>query len=109
MMLEDDVLSARVRTTMGELLEGAEQLKGLAQTLDGFCGLSGRAEPEEIKQVAIGVRATAAQALLTASSAVGLSERLATVAFVLESVAPEDDEDEGSAGDEDAEEDKNES
>ena len=85
LILEDDTLPARVRTTMGELLQGAEQLKGLAQTLDGFCGLNGQAEPDEIKQVAIGVRATAVQALLTASTAVGLSERLSTVATVLDS------------------------
>ena len=63
---------------------GASALRGLAYTLDGFCGLNARAESEEIKQVAIGVRATAVQALLTASTAVGLSERLSTVATVLE-------------------------
>ena len=56
---------------MGDLVQGAEQLKGLAQTLDGFCGLHARAEADEIKLVAIGVRATAVQALLTASTAVG--------------------------------------
>jgi hypothetical protein len=89
--LEDDVLSTRVRTTMGELLQGAEQLKGLAHALDGLCGLSARAEPEEIKQTAISIRATAVQALLTAASALGLSERLATVAHVLDNDMPPDD------------------
>ena len=90
LMLEDDMLAARVRATMGDLLQGAEQLKGLAQTLDGFCGLHARAEADEIKLVAIGVRATAVQALLTASTAVGLSERLATVANVLENARVDD-------------------
>jgi len=90
LMLEDEVLSSRVKAAMGELLQGAEHLRGLAQTLDGFCGLSGRAEPDEIKQVAIGVRATAVQALLTATTAVGLSERLSTVAKVLDAVQTSD-------------------
>ena len=90
LMLEDEALTLRVKATMGELLQGAEQLRGLAQTLDGFCGLNAQAEPDEIKQVAIGVRATAVQALLTASTAVGLSERLSTVATVLDAVQEED-------------------
>ena len=89
--LEPDFLSSRVRTTMGELLQGAEQLRGLAHALDGLCGLSARAEPEEIKQTAISARATAVQALLTAASAVSLSERLATVANVLENALPPED------------------
>jgi hypothetical protein len=90
--LEDDALTANVRTTMSELLNGAEQLKGLAQTLDGFCELSGRAPVDEIKQVAIGVRATAVHALLTAAAAVGLSDLLATIAAVLERVQTPDDD-----------------
>jgi hypothetical protein len=90
--LEDDALSAQVRATMGELLSRAEQLKGLAQTLDGFCELSGHANPDEIKKVAVGVMATAVHALLTATAAAGLSERLATVAAVSErTLAHEDD------------------
>ena len=91
LMLEEDTLEARVRATIGELLQGADQLKGLAQTLDGFGGLSGRAEADEIKLVAVGVRATAVQALLMASTAVGLSERLSTVALVLDSVQTDQD------------------
>ncbi len=91
--LEDDVLTAHVRATMGELLSRAEHLKGLAQTLDSFCELSGHASAEELKQVAVGVMATAIHAMLTATAAAGLSERLATVAAVLErTVRPEDDD-----------------
>lgn len=84
---EDDVLTAHVRATMGELVVRAEQLKGLAETLDGFCGLSAQANPNEIKQVAIGIMATALHAILTATSAAGLSERLATAAAMLERTA----------------------
>ena len=91
LMLEDDALSTRVRTTMGELLQGAEQLRGLAHALDGLCGLNARAEPDEMKQTAISVRATAVQVLLTAATALGLSERLATVANVLENALPPED------------------
>ena len=91
--LEDDSLSAQVRAAMSELLNGAEQLQGLAQTLDGFCGLSGHAEADEIKLVAIGIKATAVHALLNASTAVGLSERLATIATVLEGVVSPSDDD----------------
>lgn len=82
--IDDDLLAARVRNTVGELIQGAEQLKGLAVTLDGFSSLTATAEPDEIKQVAIGVRATAVQAMLVASTAIGLSERLAIVATVLD-------------------------
>ncbi len=97
--LEDDMLTAYVRVTMGELLTSAEQLVGLGQTLDGFCELSSRAEPDEFKQVAVGVRATALHALLTAAAVVGLSERLTTVAAVLESVhTPDDDNGPASEG-----------
>lgn len=88
--LEDDVLSAQVRATIGDLLNRAEQLKGLAQTLDDFCDLSGRASVDEIKQVAIGVMATAVHALLTSAAAAGLSERLAAVAAVMERVTDDD-------------------
>jgi hypothetical protein len=89
--IEHDALASRVRTTMGELLQGADQLRGLAHALDGLCGLNAAAEPDEIKQAAISVRATAVQALLTATTAVGLSERLATVAHVLENAMPPED------------------
>jgi hypothetical protein len=88
--LEDDVLTAHVRATMGELLSRAEQLEGLARNLDGFCELSGRANPDEIKQVAVGVMATAVHAILTAVVAAGLSERLATVAAVRERTLPQE-------------------
>ena len=84
--LEDDVLSAQVRATMSDLLSRAEHLKGLAETLDSFCELSGQATSDEIKQVAIGIMATAMHAVLTATAAVGLSERLNVVAAVLERV-----------------------
>jgi hypothetical protein len=82
--LESDALSSRVRTTMGALFQAPSRCDCLANALDGLCGFSLAAEPEEIKQAATSMRATAVQALLIATSAVRLSERLATVAHVLE-------------------------
>ena len=90
--LEDEVLTWQVRSAMGELLTGAEHLKGVAQMLDGYCELSAHAESDELRQVATGIRAAALHALLTASAAVGLSERLAAVANVRDGVLDDDDD-----------------
>lgn len=90
MNLEDAMITSHLRATIGEVMIGAEQLKGLAQTLDGFCDLSGRADAEELRQVAIGIKATAVHALLTAANVAGLSERLGSVAAVLEAIIPPD-------------------
>ena len=93
MNLEDDMLTSHIRLTMGELLTGADQMKGLAHTLDGFCELSAHANAEEMRQASVGIKATALHALLTAANVVGLSERLTTVAAVLECAIPPDDDD----------------
>jgi hypothetical protein len=92
MNVEDAMLTSHVRATMGEVMTGAEQLKGLAQTLDGFCDMSARANAEEMRQVAVGIKATAVHALVTAANVAGLSERLSSVAAVLEAVIPPDSE-----------------
>jgi hypothetical protein len=88
MNVEDAMFTSHFRTTMGEVMTGAEQLKGLAQTLDGFCDLSAHADAEEMRQVAVGIKATAIHALMTAAKVAGMSERLSTVAAVLEAVIP---------------------
>lgn len=90
MNVEDAMLTSHVRATMGEVVTGAEQLKGLAQTLDSFCGMSARADAEEMRQVAVGIKATAVHALVTAANVAGLSERLGSVAAVLEAIIPAD-------------------
>ncbi len=43
-----------------------------------------------MRRVAVGIKATAVHALLTAANVAGMSERLSTVAAVLEAVIPED-------------------
>lgn len=92
MNIEDAMFTSHFRSTMGEVMTGAEQLKGLAQTLDGFCDLSARADAEEMRQVAVGIKATAVHALLTAANVAGMSERLNSFAAVLEAVIPPDSE-----------------
>ena len=62
MNIEDAMFISHIRATMGEVMTGAEQLKGLAQTLDGFCDLSARADADEMRQVAVGIKATAVHA-----------------------------------------------
>ena len=43
--LEDETLTWQVRSAMGELMTGAENLKGVAQMLDGYCELSSTPKP----------------------------------------------------------------
>lgn len=90
--VEPETLTWQVRTAMGELLTGAENLKGVAQMLDDYCELSSHAEPEELKQVATGIRAAALHALLTATAAVGVSERLAAVANIRDALVDDEDD-----------------
>ena len=92
MNIEDAIVASHLRATLGEIMTGAEQLKGLAQTLDGFCDLSAHADAAEMRQVAVGMKATAVHALVTAANVAGLSERLTTVAAVLEAVISPDGE-----------------
>lgn len=91
MNIEDAMFISHIRATMGEVMTGAEQLKGLAQTLDSFCDLSARADADEMRQVAVGIKATAVHAVLTATNVAGLSERLTTVAAVLEAIMPDEE------------------
>jgi hypothetical protein len=44
-----------------------------------------------MRQVAVGIKATAVHALLTAANVAGMSERLSGVAAVLEAVIPDGD------------------
>jgi len=90
--LEAETLTWQVRTAMGELMTGAENLKGVAQMLDDYCELSALAEPQELKQAATGIRAAALHALLTAAAAVGVSERLAAIANVRDAVVEDPDD-----------------
>jgi hypothetical protein len=77
-------LEARVGSAVGELVTATETLQGLATTLEAFHDTNARSDAEELRQAAIGIRASAVQTLLTACTVVGLSERFATFARVHE-------------------------
>jgi hypothetical protein len=66
----------RVRGAIEALLIGAEEFQGLAATLEHHAALSTAASPAELRQTAVGVRAVANQAFLTATATAGISERL---------------------------------
>lgn len=90
MNIEAGSLRLHVRATLDEVMIGAEQLKGLARTLDSFCDLSTLSDAEEMRHVAVGIKATAVHALTTACNVAGFSERLSSVAAMLEAVLPDD-------------------
>ena len=84
----DEHIERRLGQTVSELVEQAEHLRGLAASLDSYAGTNRRAEAEELKHVAVGVRAGALQVLLVAFSAVASSERFAALAGVREATQP---------------------
>jgi hypothetical protein len=77
-------LETRVGTAISELASATETLRGLTTALDPYCGTSLRADAQELLHAAIGIRASAVQALLTACTVVGLAERLAAFARIYE-------------------------
>ena len=79
---------ARVVGAAADLLEGADALRGLAAALEISAGLEGTAGSGQLRETAIQVRATALQAMLSASAVAGVSERLTTCAGVLDTVGP---------------------
>jgi hypothetical protein len=72
----------RVRGAIEALLNGADEFHGLAAALDHHADLSSAASPEELRQTAVGIRAVANQAFITASTTAGVSERLSAWADV---------------------------
>ena len=78
----------RVRGAIEALQNGADELHGLAAALEHHTGLSSAASPEELRQTAVGVRAVANQAFITASTTAGVSERLSAWADVSGIVFP---------------------
>lgn len=82
--LHESTLETRVRQAIGQLIEGADKLRGLADLLEELGATPGDAEPPELRRTVIGIQSAAMQVLLTAALAVGLSERLSTIAQVKE-------------------------
>ena len=82
--LHESALEARVVQAVGQLIDGADKLRGLADILEELGATPGNAEPVELRRTVVGIQSAAMQALLTAAMAVGLSERLSTIAQVKE-------------------------
>jgi hypothetical protein len=78
----------RVRGAIEALQNGADELQGLAVALEHHADLSSAASPAELRQTAVGVRAVANQAFITASTTAGVSERLSAWADVCSIVFP---------------------
>lgn len=78
-------LSVHVRQAMGSLLEAADKLRGLGELLEELAGTPGDAAPADLRRTALGVQASAVQAILAASVAVGAGERLALMAMLRDS------------------------
>jgi len=72
----------RVKGAVEALQNGSDELRGLAAALELHADLSSAAGPEELRQTAVGVRAVATQAFMTAITTAGVSERLTAWAEV---------------------------
>jgi hypothetical protein len=84
-------LKHKVRAAIEALLNGADEFRGLAAALEHHTDLSTAASPPELREAAVGVRAVANQAFLTAATTMGISERLAPWADVSGIVFPRPD------------------
>ena len=69
---------------MGSLLEAPDKLRGLGELLEELAGMPGDAAPADLRRTALGVQASAVQAIMTAAVAVGVGERLGLVAALRE-------------------------
>lgn len=86
----------RLRRAVDDLMSRADELRGLATVLDRYGELNTEADFEQLREAAVGVRAVANQAFLTAASTTGISERLSAWADVAGVAVPLDEEsDEG--------------
>lgn len=77
-------LDRAVRGAMTTLIESADKLRGLGELLEELAGTPGDAEPADLRRVALGVQASAVQAIMAAAVATGVGERLSLVASLRE-------------------------
>lgn len=93
-------VQARVSREIEEMIESADELRGLAKTLDGHSSLEMHATPEMLRETAVGVRAVSLQTFISACRAAGISARLhswADIAAILD-LPDNGDAPEGAAG-----------
>jgi hypothetical protein len=73
-----------IRKSIGQLIESADKLRNLAGILEELGATQGSAEPAELRRAVVGIQAAAMQVIFTGAMAVGVSERLNTIARVRE-------------------------
>ena len=94
-LLQQDLgnhVKRRISREVEEMIESADELRGLATSLDGLSALETRARPDMLREAAVGVRAVAIQAFISACRAAGISARLHSWADIVAIVDPPDDE-----------------
>jgi hypothetical protein len=77
-------LEAEVRRAMCALIGASDKLRGLGELLEELAGTPGHAAPADLRRAALGIQASAVQAILAAAIAVGVGERLTLVAALRE-------------------------
>lgn len=82
--LDERTLENHVRAAVGQLVEGADKLRSLADLLEELGATQGNAEPVDLRRAVVGIQAAAMQALFTACAAVGLGDRIRTIAELKE-------------------------
>jgi hypothetical protein len=86
-----------------DMIECADELRGLGATLDWHSALESRASANVIRETAVGVRAVAMQSFMTACRAAGISARLHSWADVIGITDLQDsEEEEPEAGEQEA-------
>lgn len=81
----------RVGREVEDIIDCADELRGLANALDWHSALETHASPEALRETAVGVRAVAMQAFMSACRASGISARLHAWADVVGIVDPPDE------------------
>ena len=97
-ILEADIrnhVRTRVNREVEEMIDCANELRGLARALDGHSALRPEPAPELLREATVGVRAVSLQAFFSACRAVGISARLHAWADIVGVDAEENGEPKG--------------
>lgn len=82
--LDETVLHSHVRAAVGQLVDGADKLRSLADLLEELGGTQGDAAPVDLRRAVVAIQAASMQVLFTAAHAVGLGDRIRVVAELKE-------------------------
>lgn len=86
--LHETTFETHVRSAVGQLVDGADKLRSLADILEELGGTPGNAEPVDLRRAVVGIQSAAVQVLLTAAQAVGLGDRIRVIAELKEESTP---------------------